>query len=255
MWVTNSSGMDPPWPMAVSFEVVFEADLPNGPYAEGAGSSHAKLMLNAGSDANTMGRAALDAMAEAHSYDQTTAANMRVVHIKFKGGDLQPGQAVQEGPHSVMMGVIGGSLFSSDRTQSVQKVKRPMGADMWVPNADGMRSPWPATFSIEVVFEANLPNGPYANWTGESSAKLTMPPNSDVTVLGRGTLDALAERHAYDESTVERMRIVEIKYKGGLVKPGQIGGSGCEIVKEGVYQVKLGCLEPALNERCTCTVL
>ena len=94
MWVANSDGMQPPWPSTLTVEVVFESDLPSGPYAEWASASQAKLMLAAGSDFNTMGRATLDALAERNSYDESTAQRLRILHIKFKGGEVQPAQQV-----------------------------------------------------------------------------------------------------------------------------------------------------------------
>jgi hypothetical protein len=109
--------------LPVSCEVIFDTDLPNGPYAE-MNMMSAKLHVPPGSDYNAVGKALLDAWIKSRGAimdmqmknvqnqigmvagDFTFKEDWRVVSIEYRGSAVDPNSVASEGTHNVTLGMM-----------------------------------------------------------------------------------------------------------------------------------------------------
>jgi len=113
---SGTSAMSSNWP--VSCEVVFDADLPNGPYGEMSMGAAGKIHVPPGSDYNVVAQALLAAWIKgrgAMTNMQFKGAGMRgfemkeewrVISIEYKGGPVNQEGVANEGNHNVQLGII-----------------------------------------------------------------------------------------------------------------------------------------------------
>ena len=113
---SGTSAVSSNWP--VSCEVVFDADLPNGPYGEMSMGAAGKIHVPPGSDYNVVAQALLAAWIKgrgAMTNMQFKGAGMRgfemkeewrVISIEYKGGPVNHGSVAAEGTHNVQLGII-----------------------------------------------------------------------------------------------------------------------------------------------------
>ena len=100
--------------------------------------------------------------------------------------------------------------------------------------------------AIEVKFEADCPNGPYVEWTGEAAGILCCPEKTQYDAVANTILDAWIRKLTYDASTASRLKMMEIEFKGGPVQRG-------EEAREGNHNVKMVIKHMALS--CACNVM
>ena len=102
----------------VSCDVVFDADLPNGPYGEMNMGVAGKIHVPPGSDYNVVAQALIAAWIKSRG----SMANMkfggagmrgfemkedwRVISIEYKGGPVNHEGVANEGNHNVQLGII-----------------------------------------------------------------------------------------------------------------------------------------------------
>ena len=113
---SGTSAVSSNWP--VSCEVVFDADLPNGPYGEMSMGAAGKIHVPPGSDYNVVAQALLAAWIKgrgAMTNMQFKGAGMRgfemkeewrVISIEYKGGPVNQEGVAAEGNHNVQLGII-----------------------------------------------------------------------------------------------------------------------------------------------------
>merc|ERR1711907_182342 len=114
--------------------------------------------------------------------------------------------------------------------------------------------------SCEVVFDTDLPNGPYGEMAA-MSAKIHVPPNSDYNKVGKAMLDAwiksrgsMTNMQMQGTATMasseykEDWRIISIEYKGGAVDP-------TAIANEGTHNVQLGIVQTVKPTTCACAIM
>ena len=100
--------------------------------------------------------------------------------------------------------------------------------------------------AVEVKFEADCPNGPYVEWTGEAAGILCCPEKIQYDAVANTILDAWIKKHTYEASTASKLKMMEIEFKGGLVQRG-------EEAREGNHNVKMVVKHMALS--CACNVM
>jgi hypothetical protein len=109
--------------------------------------------------------------------------------------------------------------------------------------------------TIEIIFENDLPNGPYGEMTmnlgGGGGGKIYVPPSSYYKDVETAILDAWKKNRgsALDMRVgigrpTEEWKVVKIEYKGGAVSPTDISTEGPHNV---TLNLKLIC--------CVCAVM
>lgn len=105
----------------VPVEVVFDADLPNGPYADtintfGTSKSVPKVYVPDYSDYNTVGKTLLDAWIQSRGsminmhvrvagMGPKYSEDWKLVSISYKGGNVDPHAYAKQGLHTVTLGL------------------------------------------------------------------------------------------------------------------------------------------------------
>ena len=101
--------------------------------------------------------------------------------------------------------------------------------------------------AVEVKFEADCPNGPYVEWTGEASGILCCPEKIQYDAVANTILDAWIKKHNYDDAgCASQLKMMEIEFKGGPVQRG-------EDAREGNHNVKMVIKQPTLS--CACKAM
>ena len=100
--------------------------------------------------------------------------------------------------------------------------------------------------AVAVKFDADCPNGPYVEWTGEAAGILCCPEKIQYDAVANTILDAWIKKHTYDASTASQLKMMEIEFKGGPVQRG-------EEAREGNHNVKMVIKQPTLS--CACKVM
>ena len=117
--------------------------------------------------------------------------------------------------------------------------------------------------SATVVFDTDLPNGPYGDMNPMGAAMIHVPPestNDEVAkamlaawIKQRGSMNQMTSVHTGPGGTqsggqyTEQWRIISIEYKGGKVDPNAIANEGPHNVTLGIIQTT----GPAMGPRNT----
>jgi hypothetical protein len=107
--------------------------------------------------------------------------------------------------------------------------------------------------TIEIIFENNLPNGPYGEMSG-MGGKIYVPPSSYYSDVETAILDAwkksrgsMANMRGRGGTYTEDWKVVKIEYKGGAVSP-------TDISTEGPHNVSLSVSQSA-GPQCFCAIM
>ena len=133
-----------------------------------------------------------------------------------------------------------------------------IGVDLWS-GTTSISSTFPV--SCDVVFDADLPNGPYGEMNMGVAGKIHVPPGSDYNVVAkallaawiksRGSMMNMQHKGAMGmggSSYKEDWRVISIEYKGGPVN--QEG-----VANEGNHNVQLGIIQSAGPTAPVCCVI
>ena len=132
-----------------------------------------------------------------------------------------------------------------------------IGVDLWS-GTTSISSTFPV--SCDVVFDADLPNGPYGEMNMGAAGKIHVPPGSDYNVVaqallaawikGRGAMTNMQFKGAGMRGfeMKEEWRVISIEYKGGPVN--HTGPAA-----EGTHNVQLGIIQSAGPTAPVCCVI
>ena len=132
-----------------------------------------------------------------------------------------------------------------------------IGVDLWS-GTTSISSTFPV--SCDVVFDADLPNGPYGEMNMGVAGKIHVPPGSDYNVVaqallaawikGRGSMTNMQFKGSYGGGfeMKEEWRVISIEYKGGPVNHGSVAA-------EGTHNVQLGIIQSAGPTAPVCCVI
>ena len=120
-----------------------------------------------------------------------------------------------------------------------------IGVDLWS-GTTSISSTFPV--SCDVVFDADLPNGPYGEMSMGAAGKIHVPPGSDYNVVaqallaawikGRGSMTNMQFKGSYGGGfeMKEEWRVISIEYKGGPVNQEGVANEGNHNVQLGIIQ-------------------
>ena len=120
-----------------------------------------------------------------------------------------------------------------------------IGVDLWS-GTTSISSTFPV--SCDVVFDADLPNGPYGEMSMGAAGKIHVPPGSDYNVVaqallaawikGRGSMTNMQFKGSYGGGfeMKEEWRVISIEYKGGPVNHEGPANEGNHNVQLGIIQ-------------------